>query len=69
MFWVSFCFRSEIEKWLGWGWFYRRERLMFAFSFPGKGWEMYAEGQKLQSESSAFRKKLVPLPRHRLLSL
>ena len=24
----------------------------------GKGWELYAEGQKLQSESSAFRKKL-----------
>ncbi|KAI6095243.1 dynein heavy chain, N-terminal region 1-domain-containing protein [Pisolithus sp. B1] len=24
----------------------------------GKGWELYAEGQKLQSESAAFRKKL-----------
>jgi hypothetical protein len=24
----------------------------------GKGWELYAEGQKLQSESGAFRKKL-----------
>ena len=24
----------------------------------GKGWELYAEGQKLQSESQAFRKKL-----------
>ncbi|KAG0049018.1 hypothetical protein BGZ83_006135 [Gryganskiella cystojenkinii] len=24
----------------------------------GKGWELYAEGQKLQSESSSFRKKL-----------
>ncbi|KAI8066635.1 dynein heavy chain [Gongronella butleri] len=24
----------------------------------GKGWEMYAEGQKLQSESTSFRKKL-----------
>lgn len=25
----------------------------------GKGWELYAEGQKLQSESGAFRKKLT----------
>jgi hypothetical protein len=24
----------------------------------GKGWELYAEGQKLQSESAAFRRKL-----------
>lgn len=28
----------------------------------GKGWEMYAEGQKLQSESLAFRKKLDTRP-------
>ncbi|KAI5123732.1 hypothetical protein M0805_000325 [Coniferiporia weirii] len=28
----------------------------------GKGWEFYAEGQKLQSESSAFRKKLDTRP-------
>ncbi|KAI1790505.1 dynein heavy chain [Ganoderma leucocontextum] len=28
----------------------------------GKGWELYAEGQKLQSESSAFRKKLDVRP-------
>ncbi|KAI0665821.1 dynein heavy chain [Trametes maxima] len=28
----------------------------------GKGWELYAEGQKLQSESSAFRKKLDVCP-------
>ncbi|KAI7825176.1 dynein heavy chain [Gamsiella multidivaricata] len=28
----------------------------------GKGWEMYAEGQKLQSESSSFRKKLDTRP-------
>lgn len=28
----------------------------------GKGWELYAEGQKLQSESSAFRKKLDTHP-------
>lgn len=28
----------------------------------GKGWELYAEGQKLQSESSAFRKKLETRP-------
>ncbi|KAJ3972627.1 dynein heavy chain, N-terminal region 1-domain-containing protein [Lentinula raphanica] len=28
----------------------------------GKGWELYAEGQKLQSESSAFRKKLDTRP-------
>ena len=28
----------------------------------GKGWEHYAEGQKLQSESSAFRKKLDTRP-------
>ncbi|KAF8991378.1 dynein heavy chain, N-terminal region 1-domain-containing protein [Cyathus striatus] len=27
-----------------------------------KGWELYAEGQKLQSESSAFRKKLDTRP-------
>lgn len=26
----------------------------------GKGWELYAEGQKLQSESAAFRRKLEP---------
>ncbi|KAJ3090057.1 hypothetical protein HK102_004799, partial [Quaeritorhiza haematococci] len=26
----------------------------------GKGWELYAEGQKLQSESSSFKKKLDP---------
>jgi hypothetical protein len=26
----------------------------------GKGWELYAEGQKLQSESLAFRRKLEP---------
>ncbi|KAI0825307.1 dynein heavy chain [Trametes gibbosa] len=28
----------------------------------GKGWELYAEGQKLQSESSAFRRKLDVRP-------
>ncbi|PCH33132.1 dynein heavy chain [Wolfiporia cocos MD-104 SS10] len=28
----------------------------------GKGWELYAEGQKLQSESLAFRKKLETRP-------
>jgi hypothetical protein len=28
----------------------------------GKGWELYAEGQKLQSESGAFRKKLDTKP-------
>ncbi|KAH9983281.1 cytoplasmic dynein heavy chain 1 [Russula compacta] len=28
----------------------------------GKGWELYAEGQKLQSESSAFRRKLDTRP-------
>ncbi|KAK7472211.1 dynein heavy chain [Stygiomarasmius scandens] len=28
----------------------------------GKGWELYAEGQKLQAESSAFRKKLDTRP-------
>ncbi|KAL1952384.1 hypothetical protein VTO73DRAFT_1533 [Trametes versicolor] len=28
----------------------------------GKGWELYAEGQKLQSESAAFRKKLDVRP-------
>ncbi|GJE97982.1 Dynein heavy chain N-terminala domain-containing protein [Phanerochaete sordida] len=28
----------------------------------GKGWELYAEGQKLQSESQAFRKKLDTRP-------
>ncbi|KAJ4485207.1 dynein heavy chain, N-terminal region 1-domain-containing protein [Lentinula aciculospora] len=28
----------------------------------GKGWELYAEGQKLQSESNAFRKKLDTRP-------
>ncbi|OSX67981.1 hypothetical protein POSPLADRAFT_1176995 [Postia placenta MAD-698-R-SB12] len=28
----------------------------------GKGWELYAEGQKLQSESAAFRKKLDTRP-------
>ena len=28
----------------------------------GKGWELYAEGQKLQSESSALRKKLDTRP-------
>ncbi|KIY49803.1 hypothetical protein FISHEDRAFT_72429 [Fistulina hepatica ATCC 64428] len=28
----------------------------------GKGWELYAEGQKLQSESNAFRKKLETRP-------
>ncbi|TFK48049.1 cytoplasmic dynein heavy chain 1 [Heliocybe sulcata] len=28
----------------------------------GKGWELYAEGQKLQSESGAFRKKLDTRP-------
>ncbi|KAG6864894.1 hypothetical protein C0991_006509 [Blastosporella zonata] len=28
----------------------------------GKGWELYAEGQKLQSESLAFRKKLDTRP-------
>ncbi|KAG2064001.1 cytoplasmic dynein heavy chain 1 [Suillus decipiens] len=28
----------------------------------GKGWELYAEGQKLQSESTAFRKKLETRP-------
>jgi hypothetical protein len=28
----------------------------------GKGWEHYAEGQKLQSESNAFRKKLDTHP-------
>ncbi|KAH6880862.1 cytoplasmic dynein heavy chain 1 [Coprinopsis sp. MPI-PUGE-AT-0042] len=28
----------------------------------GKGWELYAEGQKLQSESAAFRKKLETRP-------
>ena len=28
----------------------------------GKGWEHYAEGQKLQSESNAFRKKLDTYP-------
>ncbi|PPQ84102.1 hypothetical protein CVT26_013217 [Gymnopilus dilepis] len=29
---------------------------------PGKGWEHYAEGQKLQSESTAFRKQLDTCP-------
>ena len=24
----------------------------------GKGWELYAEGQKLQNESNSFKKKL-----------
>ncbi|KAL1716082.1 dynein heavy chain [Schizophyllum commune] len=28
----------------------------------GKGWELYAEGQKLQAESNAFRKKLDTRP-------
>jgi len=28
----------------------------------GKGWELYAEGQKLQSESTSFRKKLDTRP-------
>lgn len=28
----------------------------------GRGWELYAEGQKLQSESGAFRKKLDTRP-------
>jgi hypothetical protein len=28
----------------------------------GKGWELYAEGQKLQAESSAFRRKLDTRP-------
>ncbi|KAH9066966.1 dynein heavy chain, N-terminal region 1-domain-containing protein [Lactarius deliciosus] len=28
----------------------------------GKGWELYAEGQKLQSESAAFRRKLDTRP-------
>jgi dynein heavy chain 1 len=28
----------------------------------GKGWELYADGQKLQSESTAFRKKLDTRP-------
>ena len=28
----------------------------------GKGWELYAEGQKLQAESTAFRKKLDTRP-------
>ncbi|KAG6887387.1 hypothetical protein C0992_012466 [Termitomyces sp. T32_za158] len=28
----------------------------------GKGWELYAEGQKLQTESTAFRKKLETQP-------
>ena len=28
----------------------------------GKGWELYAEGQKLQTESSAFRRKLDTRP-------
>lgn len=28
----------------------------------GKGWELYAEGQKLQTESTAFRKKLDTQP-------
>ncbi|THV06252.1 cytoplasmic dynein heavy chain 1 [Dendrothele bispora CBS 962.96] len=28
----------------------------------GKGWELYAEGQKLQTESNAFRKKLDTRP-------
>ncbi|KAF9922924.1 hypothetical protein FBU30_006961 [Linnemannia zychae] len=28
----------------------------------GKGWELYAEGQKLQSESSSFKKKLDTRP-------
>ncbi|KAJ3049329.1 hypothetical protein HK097_009672, partial [Rhizophlyctis rosea] len=28
----------------------------------GKGWELYAEGQKLQSESVSFRKKLATRP-------
>ncbi|KAI7869607.1 dynein heavy chain [Mucor mucedo] len=28
----------------------------------GKGWELYAEGQKLQAESSSFRKKLDTRP-------
>ncbi|KAJ3032718.1 hypothetical protein HDV00_007194 [Rhizophlyctis rosea] len=28
----------------------------------GKGWELYAEGQKLQSESISFRKKLATRP-------
>lgn len=28
----------------------------------GKGWELYAEGQKLQSESASFRKKLDTRP-------
>lgn len=28
----------------------------------GKGWEMYADGEKLKTESEAFRKKLNPQP-------
>ena len=28
----------------------------------GKGWELYAEGQRLQSESTPFRKKLDTCP-------
>ncbi len=28
----------------------------------GKGWELYADGQKLQAESSSFRKKLDAKP-------
>jgi hypothetical protein len=28
----------------------------------GKGWELYAEGQKLQSESTSFRRKLDTRP-------
>jgi dynein heavy chain 1 len=28
----------------------------------GKGWELYAEGQKLQTESTAFRRKLDTRP-------
>ena len=28
----------------------------------GKGWELYAEGQKLQSESASFRRKLDTRP-------
>jgi hypothetical protein len=28
----------------------------------GKGWELYADGEKLKTESDAFRKKLNPQP-------
>ncbi|KAF9287595.1 hypothetical protein BGZ68_001583 [Mortierella alpina] len=48
-------------------WAHQIERQLSAYmkrveDVLGKGWELYAEGQKLQSESSSFRKKLDTRP-------